>query len=135
MFLRERQCLFGRDNVCSGETICFRERQGVFRRDNVSSGNTMCVPETQCVFRRHNVCSGDTMWPPDTGCPGQKMTSRLSPDLFPASIRIKMMREIRWYRQKCPEYLKNHENPPQFFFSKFFFQNFWKKIRRCRIEN
>ena len=36
------------------------------------------------------------MWRPETGCPAQKLTSRLSPDLFPASIRIKMMRETHW---------------------------------------
>ena len=72
----------------------------------------MCLSERQCVFQRDNVSSGDTMWLSETWCPSHKLTSRSSPDMFPASIRIKMMRETHWWCQKYPEYLKNHENPP-----------------------
>ena len=96
MYIRERQCVLQRKDVSSGETMCLPETQCVFGRDNVSSSETMCFPERQCVFQRDNVSSGDTMWLPETGCPGHKLTSRSSPDLFPASIRIKMMRETRW---------------------------------------
>ena len=143
---RERQCVVGRDNVFSGETMCLRERQCVYWRDNVSTRETMCLPERQCVFLRDkvfsrermcflerqcvswrdNMSSGDTMRLPDTGCPGQKLTSRWSPDLFPASIRITMMREVHWSYQKCPEHMKNHENqPPKFFLTKIL--NFFGK--------
>ena len=89
MCLRERQCLFVRDNVSSGETMCLPERQCVFWRDNVSSGETMWLPARQCGFRRDNVASGETMWRAETGCPRHKLTSKSSLDLFPASIRIK----------------------------------------------
>ena len=120
MWIRERQCVFRRDNVFSGETMCLRGRQCLFRKDNVSSEETMSLPERQCVFGRDNVSSGKTMWLPETGCPGHKLTSRSSPDMFPASIRIKMMREIHWACQNCSEYFKNHENQPSTFVFHFF---------------
>ena len=134
MYLPETQCIFQNHNVSSGDTMCLLETQCLYQRHNVSSRDTMCLPEIQCIFQTHNVSTGDTMcvpetkcvWSrdtmslPETACPGQKLTSRLSPDMFPASIRIKMMRETRWQRQKCPEYLKNHENSPPIFFSKKF---------------
>ena len=68
------------------------------------------LPKKKCVCGRNNVRLGETMSLPDTGCPGHKLTSRWSPDMFPASIRIKMTREIHWACQKCPEQMKIHEN-------------------------
>ena len=95
----------------------------------------MCLRERQYVFGRDDVSSGETMWLPETGCLGHKLTSRSSPDLFPASIRIKMMREIHWSCQNCPEHMKIHENQPptKKIDKKYIF--FLKKIRRCKIEN
>ena len=117
MCLPEKQCVFWRANVSptetmcvSAETMCFPERQCVFRRDNVFSGETMCLRDLQCVFERDNVSSGETMWLPETGCPGHKLTSRSSPDMFPASNRTKTIRLIHWSDQNCSEWFKNHEN-------------------------
>ena len=144
MCLRERQCVFGKDNVSSGQTMCLRDRQCLSRRDNVFLGETMCLPETQCGFQRHNVVSGDTMWLLETQCdfqrqdvclsdtyqvfPGHKLTSRSSPDLFPASIRIKTIREIRWSCQHSPECRKKYENQPSICFHFFFKEIFWRLI-------
>ena len=100
----------------------------------VSSGNRMCLRERQCVFGRDNVSSGKTMCLPGTRRPSQKLTSRSSLDVFPASIRTKMMREIHWSCQNCPEYVKNHENQPPIVFH-FVFQNKCQNLRRCKIEN
>ena len=61
MCLLERQCIFGSDNVSSGDTMYLPETQCIFQKHNVSSVGTMCLPETQCVFWRDNVSAGETI--------------------------------------------------------------------------
>ena len=108
MYVRERQCIFGRDNVSSGESMWLPERECVFPRDNVSSRENVPVSETYRVFLGH------------------KITSRSSADVLPASIRIKMIQEIRWSCRIYPKYLKK---------TLICFQTNCQHLRRCKIEN
>ena len=66
VYVRDRECLCPRERVSMSETGSVYVRDGEFFRD------------TYRVFPEH------------------KLTSKSSLDLFPASIRIKMMRETRW---------------------------------------
>ena len=88
VYVRDRECLCPRQRMSMSETESFyvRDRECLCPRQRMSMSGTesVYVRDTEFFRDTHRVF------------PGHKLTSKSSPYLFPASIRIKMMREIRW---------------------------------------
>merc|ERR1712061_409274 len=91
--MSETETIYGRDKEC----LCPRQRMSTSETENVHVRDRECLcprqrvsmSETESVYVRDREFFRDTY----RVFPGHKLTSKSSLHLFPASIRIQMMRE------------------------------------------